>query len=135
MIHGEIGGSSGALTAFGRVDQQAPAPIHTSLAALSAGEASGSPAGMRPSTATDGAFFVYLEDVDEAGRVTYITEGQLRALHRKVSTDAPPFKMLVPYHSFKKKDGLPLVPGDEPPMAPDRRTTPLQAPARNEPQG
>jgi len=64
------------------------------------------------STATDGAFFVYLEDVDEAGRVTYVTEGQLRALHRKVSTDAPPFKMLVPYHSFKKKDGMPMVPGE-----------------------
>jgi putative CocE/NonD family hydrolase len=64
------------------------------------------------STATDGAFFVYLEDVDETGRVTYVTEGQLRALHRNISTDAPPYKMLVPYHSFKKKDGLPLVPGE-----------------------
>lgn len=64
------------------------------------------------STDTDGAFFVYLEDVDEVGRVTYITEGQLRAIHRKVSTDPPPYKMLVPYHSFKKKDAMPLVPGE-----------------------
>ncbi|GAB4337903.1 MAG: CocE/NonD family hydrolase [Candidatus Abyssubacteria bacterium] len=64
------------------------------------------------STHTDGAFFVYLEDVDENGRVTYVTEGQLRALHRKVSTDEPPYAMLVPYHSFKREDGAPLVPGE-----------------------
>lgn len=63
------------------------------------------------STATDGAFFVYLEDVDEKGVVTYITEGTLRALHRKISTETPPYKMLVPFHSFKKKDAMPLVPG------------------------
>jgi hypothetical protein len=64
------------------------------------------------STHTDGAFFVYLEDVDESGRVTYVTEGQLRALHRKVSTDEPPYAMLVPYHSFKREDGALLVPGE-----------------------
>ncbi len=64
------------------------------------------------STATDGAFFVYLEDIDPAGKVTYITEGELRALHRKVSKDRPPHKMLVPYHSFLRKDASPLVPGE-----------------------
>ena len=63
------------------------------------------------STETDGAFFVYLEDIDEKGVVTYVTEGALRALHRKISTELPPYKLLVPYHSFKKKDALPLVPG------------------------
>ncbi len=64
------------------------------------------------STATDGAFFVYLEDVDENGRVTYLVEGQLRAIHRKVSTDVPPYTQFVPYHSFKRQDGMPLVPGE-----------------------
>lgn len=64
------------------------------------------------STATDGAFFVYLEDVDETGRVIYVTEGQLRALHRKVSTDTPPYALQVPYHSFKRQDAMPLVPGE-----------------------
>jgi putative CocE/NonD family hydrolase len=64
------------------------------------------------STATDGAFYVYLEDVDEKGRVTYVTEGQLRAIHRQVSTETPPYKMLAPYHSFEKKDATPLVPGE-----------------------
>ena len=32
------------------------------------------------STHTDGAFYVYLEAIDENGKVTYLTEGQLRAL-------------------------------------------------------
>lgn len=66
------------------------------------------------STAADGAFYVYLEDVDEAGRgrVTYITEGQLRAIHRKVSTETPPYELLTPYHSFKREDAMPLVPGE-----------------------
>jgi uncharacterized protein len=63
------------------------------------------------STASDGAFFIYLEDVDEKGIVTYLTEGEFRALHRKISTEAPPYKLLVPYHSFKKKDAMPLQPG------------------------
>ncbi len=64
------------------------------------------------STATDGAFFVYLEEIDETGKVIYITEGQLRAIHRKISTETPPYKLLVPYHSFKKKDSSPLIPGE-----------------------
>jgi hypothetical protein len=64
------------------------------------------------STATDGAFFVYLEDVKETGKVTYITEGQLRGIQRKVSTDPPPYRLLVPYHSFKRKDSMPLALGE-----------------------
>ena len=64
------------------------------------------------STHDDGAFFVYLEDVGPDGRVRYITEGQLRALHRKVSDEAPPYVIHGPYHSFLRKDGMPLVPGE-----------------------
>jgi uncharacterized protein len=63
------------------------------------------------STATDGEFLVYLEDVDEQGVVTYVTEGELRALQRKISTETPPYKMAVPYHSLKQHDAMPLVPG------------------------
>jgi len=63
------------------------------------------------STHTDGAFFAYLEDVDAAGRVTYITEGQLRALHRKVATEEAPYELMIPYHSFEQKDAELLVPG------------------------
>jgi putative CocE/NonD family hydrolase len=35
------------------------------------------------STATDGAFFAYLEDVGPDGRVTYLDEGELRVVSRK----------------------------------------------------
>jgi len=64
------------------------------------------------STDPDGAFYVYLEDIDEEGRVAYITEGQLRAIHRKVSDETPPYKLMVPYHTFKQEDATPLVPGE-----------------------
>lgn len=64
------------------------------------------------STATDGAFFAYMEDVDAKGRVTYVTEGQLRAVHRKLSDDEPPYRHVVPYRSFKREDAEPLVPGE-----------------------
>ena len=64
------------------------------------------------STATDGQFFAYLETVDPDGRVRLLTEGQLRALHRKISDETPPYKMFGPYHSLKEKDAEPLIPGD-----------------------
>ncbi len=61
------------------------------------------------STGRDGAFFVYLEDVAPDGKVTYITEGILRALHRKVSHQPPPYKVFGPYHTFHRKDGAVLT--------------------------
>jgi putative CocE/NonD family hydrolase len=64
------------------------------------------------STTSDGAFYVYLEEVDENGKVIYLTEGQLRAIHRKISPDTPPYRTFGPYHSFLKKDASPLVPGE-----------------------
>jgi putative CocE/NonD family hydrolase len=64
------------------------------------------------STHTDGAVFVYLEDVDPDGTVRYLTEGMLRAVHRKKSSDTPPYRVLGPYHSFKRNDAMPLVPGE-----------------------
>jgi len=64
------------------------------------------------STHDDVALYVYLEDVDEKGRVYYATEGQLRALHRKVSSTPSPYRLQVPYHSFLEEDAMPLVPGE-----------------------
>ncbi len=63
------------------------------------------------STHEDGALYVYLEDIDEAGRVYYVTEGQLRLIHRRVSEAEPPHKVFGPYHSFKRADAMPLTPG------------------------
>ena len=64
------------------------------------------------STHSDGAFHVYFEDVAPDGSVTYITEGILRARHRKVSSDTPPYYTEGPYHSFKREDAMPLVEGE-----------------------
>lgn len=64
------------------------------------------------STHEDGAIFAYLEDVDEQGRVTYITDGEFRVIHRKISSEQPPYKILIPYHTYKKKDSAPLIPGE-----------------------
>jgi len=63
------------------------------------------------STADDGAFFVYLEDVGPDGTVTYITEGMLRAIHRQLSEEPPPYPYSVPYRTFLRRDARPLEPG------------------------
>jgi putative CocE/NonD family hydrolase len=64
------------------------------------------------STEPDGVIIVYLEDVDENGRITYVTEGQLRVIHRQVSSEPSPYQTLVPYHTFKEADAMPLAPGE-----------------------
>jgi putative CocE/NonD family hydrolase len=64
------------------------------------------------SSADDGAFFAYLEDVAPDGRVTYITEGQLRGRDRLVSKEKPPYAMFGPYRTFTRKDARALVPGN-----------------------
>jgi putative CocE/NonD family hydrolase len=64
------------------------------------------------STHTDGAFFVYLEDVAPEGIVRYITEGQLRGLHRKISKSPPPYIVIGPWHSCRRQDAEPLPPGE-----------------------
>ncbi|MCB0634196.1 MAG: CocE/NonD family hydrolase, partial [Lewinella sp.] len=58
------------------------------------------------STHTEGAVFVYLEDVDPNGRSRYITEGGLLLEHRKLSEN--PMSANVPYHSFKEADAAPM---------------------------
>ena len=64
------------------------------------------------STASDGTFFVYLEDVDARGRVAYVTEGELRTIHRRLCDTTPPYRQHVPYRSFKRGDVRPLVAGE-----------------------
>jgi uncharacterized protein len=56
--------------------------------------------------------FVYLEIVDSSGKSTYLTEGNLRASHRKLSTS--PFDVFgLPYQSHLQADQE-LVPAGEP---------------------
>jgi uncharacterized protein len=63
------------------------------------------------SSARDGAFFAYLEDVGPDGRVGYVTEGLLRALDRRYQpADGDPLGL--PRRSFRRADAEPLVPGE-----------------------
>lgn len=59
----------------------------------------------------DVSLFVYLEDEGPDGNVTYITEGQLRLLHRKLVGEDFGFTMIGPKHSYQRKDGERLTPG------------------------
>ena len=60
------------------------------------------------SSEADCAFFVYLEDMDETGYVRYITEGQLRAIHHKISDEPLPYVTGMPNRSYKRADSSPL---------------------------
>ena len=59
---------------------------------------------------TDGTLLAYLEDVDPKGRSRYLTEGGLRLIHRRTTTN-PAFPQTTPYHSFARGDAQPLEPG------------------------
>jgi len=61
------------------------------------------------STATDGALFVYLEDVDENGAVTYLTEGELELSLRKLQPR--PWLPDLPWARAYEEDEAPLTPG------------------------
>jgi putative CocE/NonD family hydrolase len=54
--------------------------------------------------AEDADVFAYLEDVAPDGAVGYVTEGQLRALHRALPASGR--------RSFERRDARPLVPGE-----------------------
>lgn len=59
------------------------------------------------STARDGDFFAYLEEVHPNGFSQYVTEGNLRASHR--ATHRPPFSYPdIPWHRSCEKDIQPL---------------------------
>jgi putative CocE/NonD family hydrolase len=63
------------------------------------------------STAEDGDFIAFLEEVDTKGFSRYVSEGCLRASHR--ATGRPPYDNLsLPYHQSGWKDLTPLVPGE-----------------------
>lgn len=60
----------------------------------------------------DCSFYLYLEDVAPDGRVFYLSEGLMRAIHRKVSKESPPYTLQIPYHSFRQSDVLPMERGE-----------------------
>jgi putative CocE/NonD family hydrolase len=85
------------------------APLDTDV------EISGSPALVFnvASSATDGAFFAYLEDVGPDGHVTYLDEGELRAINRKqMDTHERPYNSPCPASGSSRHNAQPLVPGE-----------------------
>jgi uncharacterized protein len=64
------------------------------------------------SSTPDGAICAYLEAVAPDGTVTMITEGQLRLLHRKVSSTVQPEAQPRTPRTFAQADSEPMVPGE-----------------------
>jgi putative CocE/NonD family hydrolase len=60
----------------------------------------------------DAALHVYLEDMAPDGTCRYITEGMLRALHRKECPAPTRHQVVGPFHSYARADASPLVPGE-----------------------
>src|SRR5258706_3741258 len=52
----------------------------------------------------DAAVHVYLEDVAPNGTCRYVTEGMLRALHRKERAAPDHHQVVGPFHSFARAD-------------------------------
>ncbi|MDR4493691.1 MAG: CocE/NonD family hydrolase [Nitrospirales bacterium] len=80
------------------------------------------------SNTPDTTVFVYLEDVTPEGDVHYVTEGELRALHRKwISPDlGMPGFLPVPHRTYRRADAVPLQPGEVVPLTIDLLPTSYQ---------
>jgi putative CocE/NonD family hydrolase len=59
----------------------------------------------------DAAVHLYLTEVEADGTERYVTEGVLRALHRRDAADTPQRRTAWPDHSFTRTDAAPLMPG------------------------
>jgi putative CocE/NonD family hydrolase len=65
------------------------------------------------SKSRDPAFFAYLEDIAPDGRVTYLTEGMLRAVHRRIADPASlPYDQGPAAHSFRRADAMQVTPDE-----------------------
>lgn len=60
---------------------------------------------------TDGSVFAYLADVAPDGRATYLTEGELRLLHRKTKSGGCDAARGTE-RSFARADAAPVIPGE-----------------------
>ena len=94
--------------------------VYTSEPLLEALEVTGHPVATVYLSATtqDTNLFVYLEDVTTEGDVHHVTEGELRAIHRRwqssdtiINPTGP-----LPVHTFRRADAAPLIPGEVAPM-------------------
>ena len=64
------------------------------------------------SAADDFLLMAFLLDVSPDGSVAYVTEGQLRALHRRDAAPENGFVPITAHHSFRREDAAPMVLGE-----------------------
>jgi putative CocE/NonD family hydrolase len=98
-----------------RRDEDLKLLTYTSAPLASDLEVTGSPTAIihLSSTHRDGALHLYLEDVGPDGRVTYLTEGMLRLIHRDTADPAgAPYVPLGAYRTFTRADAREMVPGE-----------------------
>jgi putative CocE/NonD family hydrolase len=69
-------------------------------------------------TSQDTNLFIYLEDVTPEGDVHYVTEGELRAIHRRWQPSDTTLNSTgpLPVHTFRRADAAPLIPGEVVPL-------------------
>ena len=60
----------------------------------------------------DAAIFVYLSEVEADGTVRYVTEGMLRAIHRKETPPPHNYRATWPWRSFARNDAKPMPIGE-----------------------
>ncbi len=63
------------------------------------------------SSEPDAALFLYLSEIEADGTERYVTEGLLRALHRKEAPAPDTYRTTWPFRTFSRADAAPLVPG------------------------
>lgn len=63
------------------------------------------------SSEPDAGLFVYLTEIEADGAERYVTEGLLRALHRKEAAAPDTYRTTWPFRTFRREDASPLVPG------------------------
>lgn len=63
------------------------------------------------SSQPDAAVFVYLSEVEADGTVRYITEGMLRASHRRLEPSPADYRTTWPYRGHRRADAERLTPG------------------------
>jgi len=63
------------------------------------------------SSEPDLALFVYVTEIEADGTERYVTEGLLRALHRKESVAPATYRTTWPFRSFARANAAPLTPG------------------------
>jgi len=64
----------------------------------------------------DAALHVYLSEEEPDGRVRYVTEGVVRALHRRLADPPANYRASWPYRGCRRGDAAPLVPGQFEPI-------------------